>query len=96
MKLEISEQARQDIHDIGEYTQSTWGDTQADRYVDLIEQSFRLLLNAPLIGTASDTLALGLRRLPVEHHVVFYVAIQSKVRIVRILHERQLPIPEWF
>jgi toxin ParE1/3/4 len=89
--FELSPAAWSDVQGIVEYTLEKWGPDQAERYIDRLDAAFRLLADTPLIGVPSGRLAPGLRRLAVEHHVVFYLPLRKSIRIIRVLHERQLP-----
>ena len=42
-------QAKQDLIDIWLYTANRWGETQADKYLDGLENSLQLLAEQPLI-----------------------------------------------
>ena len=89
--FELSPAAWNDIQGIADYTVAEWGPEQAERYIGSLDEAFHLLAEAPLIGISSTGLAPGLRRLRVEHHVIFYLPLKNGVRIIRVLHERQLP-----
>ncbi|WP_413229011.1 type II toxin-antitoxin system RelE/ParE family toxin [Arsukibacterium sp.] len=45
------------------------------------------LLSHPLFGTDYAHVLTGYRSLQVEYHAVFYRVLQSKLRIVRVLHQ---------
>lgn len=42
--------ARQDLIDIWRYTEETWGERQADIYLDELDAGIRQLLNNPKLG----------------------------------------------
>ncbi len=77
-----------DLEEIWEYTVDTWGDEQAERYVRLINESFRKIADNPSSGRPCDAIREGYRRRGVGRHVIFYRPIDGGVDVVRILHER--------
>ena len=85
----LSERARQDLLEIGDYSARKWSEQQAERYVRMIIGECRDLANRPLVGRSYDQWRPGLRGYPCGKHVIFYRELsQTKVRIVRILHEK--------
>ena len=88
-KYVISERAKNDLREIADYTQRRWSDEQAERYVRMLFGEFARLADKPLVGRSYDNYRVGLRGYSYGKHVVLYrVLSRSKVRIVRILHER--------
>ena len=64
-------------------------DEQAERYVRMLFGEFARLADKPLVGRSYDNYRVGLRGYSCGKHVVLYrVLSRSKVRIVRILHDR--------
>ena len=88
-KYVISEKAKNDLREIADYTQKRWSDLQAERYVRMLFSEFSSLADKPLVGRSYDNYRVGLRGLSCGKHVIMYrVLSRSKVRIVRIMHER--------
>ena len=84
-----SERAKNDLREIADYTQRRWSDEHAERYVRMLFGEFARLADNPLVGRSYDNYRVGLRGYSCGKHVVLYrVLSRSKVRIVRILHER--------
>jgi toxin ParE1/3/4 len=96
LSYRLSASAKRDITSILFYTQDEWGPEQAERYYDSLLKAFRSLSASPRIGMVSDSIARGLRRFPVEQHVVFYKIEKTGILIVRLLHKRMLPLRERF
>lgn len=85
----ISEKAKNDLREIADFTQKKWSDVQAERYVRMLLSEFSTLADKPLAGRSYDHCRAGLRGLSCGKHVIMYrVLSRSKVRIVRVLHER--------
>ena len=96
MSYQLSLPAKRDLTSILFYTQDEWGLEQAERYHASLLKAFQTLDTSPRIGIISNSLAPGLRRFPVEQHVVFYKTDKNGILIVRILHKRMLPLRERF
>ena len=58
----------------------------ADRWVDHLDQQFRVLATQPMMGRARDELAPGVRSFPFGRYVVFYVPLADGIDVVRVLH----------
>lgn len=58
----------------------------ADRWVDRLDEQFRLLAAQPMMGRARDELAPGVRSFPFGRYVVFYVPLDDGIDVVRVLH----------
>ncbi len=57
-----------------------------DRWVDRLDEQFRLLAAQPMMGRARDELAPGVRSFPFGRYVVFYVPLDDGIDVVRVLH----------
>ena len=85
----ISEKAKNDLREIADYTQKRWSDVQAERYIRMLFSEFSSLADKPLAGRSYDHCRVGSRGLYCGKHVNLYrVLSRSKVRVVRVLHER--------
>ena len=89
-RFSISSQARQDLDDIWLYILPSDNIVEADRMMDLFEDKFRLLASQPMMGTAREELAVGLRFFPVGNYIIFYRP-ENGVNIYRVLRG-SLPI----
>ena len=58
----------------------------ADRWVDHLDEQFRVLATQPMMGRARDELARGVRSFPLGRYVVFYVPLDDGIDVVRVLH----------
>ena len=58
----------------------------ADRWVDRLDEQFRLLAAQPMMGRARDELAPGVRSFPFGRYVVFYLPLDDGIDVVRVLH----------
>jgi toxin ParE1/3/4 len=76
---------------IGSYTIKEWGQAQAGRYLEEIEECCQRLADNPDLGRSCDYVRPGLRRLEHGKHVVFYRRERGGILISRFLHENMLP-----
>ena len=81
--------ADQDIVEIWQYTSETWGISQANEYLDQIEQCIKSLVENPGLGKPRDEIRKGYRSFRCGHHLIFYRENPKKqIEVVRFLHER--------
>ena len=87
-RYRLTPKADRDLAQIWRRTNENWGKSQANKYLQLLEKGFLMLLHHPKSGKARDEIRRGYRSLPVENHVVFYRIRDKDIEIVRILHQR--------
>lgn len=80
--------AESDLEAIWSYSFEHWGEQQADRYVDVLTETFKALAQYPKTAPACDHVRRGYRRRNVESHVVYFQITTYGISIVRILHHR--------
>ena len=83
----LSRKAAIDLGGIHAYTTVNFGLTQARRYLSGMHERFEDLARQPMLGRSASQLAPNLRRYEYRSHVVFFVAEDDGVRIVRVLHQ---------
>lgn len=88
MKYALSKNAERDLRDIWDYTVETWGQVQAERYLNKLEARFLDLAKHPKKGRARDDLVPDYRSYQEGKHVIFFKQIEVGIAIARILHER--------
>lgn len=85
----LSERAKRDIREIGDYTVQTWSEDQALKYIRMLFNQIRVLSRNPRLGRNYDYIRPGLHGYHCGRHIVFYrVLPTNRVRVIRILHER--------
>jgi toxin ParE1/3/4 len=82
----FSRLARLDLIEIADYTVDRWGLSQAERYLNGLDNCFKRLVQTPLMGRACDQIRPGYRRIEQGKHVVIYRADADRVFICRVLH----------
>jgi toxin ParE1/3/4 len=77
--------AKSDLVEIWDYIAED-SETQADAFLDRLDQKFRTLAQPFILGRSRDELAAGLRSFPVGRYVIFFRTLSNGVEIVRVLH----------
>ncbi|MCB9833057.1 MAG: type II toxin-antitoxin system RelE/ParE family toxin [Planctomycetes bacterium] len=85
-RLLVSKRAERDLREIWVYSFKTWGETQADRYLDLIESGLWTCRDEPERGRCRDDIRPGHRSLLISRHLAFYTVRDDAVVIQRVLH----------
>lgn len=83
---ELSQAADQDVEDIYDYTALHFGEEQAIEYLLDLKKLFIALSDNPKLGRVRDEIKPGLRSFSKASHVIFYRILDSRLRIVRVLH----------
>jgi len=79
--------ARKDLIDIGRYTTENWGKRQRDKYLNQLDDAFKLLARQPEIGRDADDVKPGYKKFSQGSHIIFYRAgTASRIVVIRILH----------
>jgi len=80
-----------DLAEIFDYTVDTWGEQQAENYVEELAICFQLLADSPGLGRTCDLIFPGIRRFEHGKHVIFYKPDKNGIIVSRILHQSRLP-----
>ena len=79
--------AEQDLINIWLYTFQNWGEVQADRYLDDLNEALKLLAESPLFCRERHELSPPMRIHHVAHHLIVYLVSEDCITVVRVLHE---------
>ena len=90
LSLSIAPAAQRDIDAIAEYTFERWGDDQSRRYIASIHDELEHLSRFPNAGKPVMRLKPPTRALVIGSHVAVYRVSETEVRILRVLHGRQV------
>ena len=83
----LTNMAKADLKEIGQYTKTRWGREQRDLYLKMLDVSFQQLADNPLKGKDCSEIRIGYRKLNVGSHVIFYrQTLSDTIEIVRVLH----------
>ncbi len=83
----ITAKAIDDLRSIGRYTQNHWGREQRNKYLSMLNDCFHTIAYQPRIGVTCDNIRSGYRKYHVGRHLIFYRQINSRIEIIRILHD---------
>ncbi len=88
-KYHLTKKAVSDLDKIWNYTFSTWGENQADKYYNALIDTFSTISKYPCnLDKEYTEIHSGLYSRPCGKQLVFYRNIgSSEVEIVRILHQ---------
>lgn len=89
-KYRLKPKALSDMESIWLYSQRTWGNEQANQYIDEIHNAFRLLTENPKLGVECNYIRTGYRRYSVFRHVIYYRLADFGLEVIRVLHDRML------
>lgn len=79
--------AEHDLINIWLYTQKNWGETQADTYLDELEQTLLLISEQPYLASPRVEFTPCVRIHHHAHHLIVYQVLELEIAIIRILHE---------
>lgn len=82
-------EAQRDIAEIWTYTEERWGEEQAELYTDQLRARIHTIADNPDMGSDCSDIHPDLRRIRCGAHLVYYLATDALLDVVRILHERR-------
>ncbi len=87
----LAKQAEKDLAEIKTYSNSEWGQKQAQKYLTSLRSALQKLQVHPKLGPKRDDISLNLRRLNINHHSLYYEIKEDEIHIHRVLHESMDP-----
>lgn len=88
-EYKLTNKAVEDLNNIWEYTIEKWSEEQADRYYNLLVNSFQEIADNPDLGKNYQGIKKELFGLKTNGHIIFYRKSDDKpLEITRILHGR--------
>lgn len=84
LELEISLEAENDLLETWLYIAEDQP-TNADRYLDKLQEKAQKLTLFPDLGRDRSELAVGLKSFPVDRYNLYYTIIESKLILVRVM-----------
>lgn len=88
MKYRLSKSAENDLSGIWDYTVRTWGETQAESYLNQLESRFLDLAADPSQGRPRPDVDGEYLCYHEGRHLIFYLPQEGGIAIARVLHER--------
>jgi toxin ParE1/3/4 len=89
--VHYTEEAENDLFEIGVYTWTEWGAEQFEKYMALLRETCEDIIPHKHRFARSVPLRPELLRWRCERHVIFFRRVDDDFEIVRILHDRMLP-----
>ncbi|MEQ1762601.1 MAG: type II toxin-antitoxin system RelE/ParE family toxin [Pyrinomonadaceae bacterium] len=91
MKYTLAPSARRDLNEIWDYIAQDNVDA-ADRVLEQFAEKFDLLAVHKLIGRQEDRYGRGIRVLPHNAYLIFYLSDREAIEVVRVIHSaRDIP-----
>ena len=87
-RLELTEIARADLKSIRRYSIRTWGQDRTSQYMTAIRATLKGLVRGTVLTRNRDDLRPGLQMVPSGRHCIFFESDESRVLVVRVLHDR--------
>lgn len=91
----ITPRARDDLKNIGRYTERQWGNTQRNTYLKNLEKHFRWLAENPQLAKHRTDISEGYYSFPQGEHVIFYLIVHKEIEIIGIPH-KEMDIVAYF
>lgn len=91
----ITPRARDDLKDIGHYTEWQWGKNQRNTYLRDFEKRFHWLAENSLLGRHRPDIKEGYFSYPQGQHVIFYLIGHECIEIIGIPH-KEMDIVSYF
>ncbi len=84
--LLFSARAESDLREIWVYSYRNWGEAQADRYLDELDEGLQDCRAQPERGNIRDDVRPGYWSQLVRRHVLFYTFTDEAILLQRVLH----------
>jgi toxin ParE1/3/4 len=91
LEIQKSKKARSDLKGIWTYSFEQWGEDQADRYYDQLEEAMHQIARTPKVGKPKEAIRLGLRWYHAGRHVIYYTIHTTHILVLRVRHDRSDP-----
>lgn len=87
-RLALSPRAEADLESLWYFTVREWTVAQAERYLAGLRDVFSLLADHPEIARLRTEIAPPVRLHPYRAHLVIFIATDTAVEILRVVHSR--------
>jgi len=88
LKIKITDSAKLDLVEIGQYTEYRWGEIQRDKYLGDIDSCLYSLVGEPELGRDRSDLRSECYSYSAGKHVIFYTYDSEALYVLAVLHER--------
>lgn len=87
-RLELTEIARADLKSIRRYSQRTWGVERTEQYMTALRDAMKGLIAGRILSRERNDVRPGLNMIASGRHCIFFEADDSRILVVRVLHDR--------
>lgn len=87
-RLQLTAIAHTDLRSIRRYSERYWGPEQTDRYLGELRDTMKRLLAGTVTSRPREDLRPGLHMVASGRHCIFFEQNESRILVVRVLHER--------
>lgn len=87
MQIKLTKSARNDLIDIWLYGCELWGETNADSYLDEINDAVESLATNSLRYSQHPNSSPSFRLMPIRNHMIAYEVEEHLLVILRVLHK---------
>ena len=87
MKIKFSDDAKEDIQDIADYTFEIWGEEQEEIYLHSLYQRLEEIAETPARWSQREDLFPGCQRALIGKHIIFFRIHKNEIFVSRILHQ---------
>jgi len=88
-KYKLTIKAVDDLSNIWNYTLEKWSEKQADKYYNMLVDSFNEIARNPKLGKNYSDIIENILGIRASRHIIFYRKTQDyEIEITRILHEQ--------
>ena len=91
MVVYYTEEAENDLFEVGVYTFTEWAEDQFDKYMELLRETCEKIIPRKYRLARAVPKRPELKRWRCERHVIYFRKVKDGFEIVRILHDRMLP-----
>ena len=84
----LSRKAQSDLEEIWDYSAAQWGATQANQYASDLIVTIEAIASGKRAGRACEEIRPHYFKIQSGSHIIFYRKVNSKIEVVRILHQR--------
>ncbi|MBX2869088.1 MAG: type II toxin-antitoxin system RelE/ParE family toxin [Acidiferrobacterales bacterium] len=88
LQIKITDSAKLDLVEVGQYTEHRWGERQRDKYLGDIDACLISLAEEPNLGRGRSELRTGCFSYSVGKHVIFFTHDSETLYVLAVLHER--------
>ncbi len=85
-QVKLRPRAEADLDGIWDYTVDTWSETQAVDYLSGMDAALKLLAEFPEMARLRQEFTPPVRIHPYRKHLIIYIADESFIDVVRIVH----------